>query len=74
MSKDEALKASSRMMHGQKWRTFVLDLSFIGWNLLSLLTLGMLGIFYVSPYKRSTDAALYETLKAESNETVVAEG
>ncbi len=73
MSKDEALKASSRMMHGQKWRTFVLDLSFIGWNLLSLLTLGMLGIFYVSPYKRSTDAALYETLKAESNETVVAE-
>lgn len=74
MTKDEALKASSRMMYGQKWRTFVLDLSFIGWHLLSLLTLGMLGIFYVSPYKRSTDAALYETLKAESQETVVAEG
>ena len=73
MSKDEALKASSRMMYGQKWKTFVLDLSFIGWNLLSLLTLGMLGIFYVAPYAHSTNAALYETLKSENAETVVAQ-
>lgn len=73
MSKDEALKASSKMMYGQKWRTFVLDLSFIGWNLLSALTLGVLGIFYVNPYIHSTHAALYETLKAESNEGVVVE-
>ena len=73
MSKDEALKASSRMMYGQKWKTFVLDLSFIGWNLLSLLTLGMLGVFYVAPYAHSTNAALYETLKSENAETVVAQ-
>ena len=73
MSKDEALKASSRMMYGQKWKTFVLDLSFIGWNLLSLLTLGILGVFYVAPYAHSTNAALYETLKSENAETVVAQ-
>ena len=61
------------MMYGQKWKTFVLDLSFIGWNLLSLLTLGILGVFYVAPYAHSTNAALYETLKSENAETVVAQ-
>ncbi len=65
MSKDEALKASSAMMSGQKWRAFVLDLSFIGWHLLAALTFGVLEIFYVAPYQYSTNAALYETLKEE---------
>ena len=71
MSKDEALKASSAMMKGQKWRTFVLDLSFIGWHLLAIPTLGMTEIFYVAPYVHSTNAALYETLKGD-NKTEVA--
>ena len=59
----DALKESKKLMTGNKWKTFVLDLSFIGWDLLSGLTLGVLEIFYVGPYKASTDAALYETLK-----------
>ena len=63
MDKDEAFTRSREMMTGQKWKTFVLDLSFIGWNILSLLTIGLLGIFYVGPYKRATRAALYDTLK-----------
>ena len=63
MDKDEAFARSREMMTGQKWKTFVLDLSFIGWNILSLLTIGLLGIFYVGPYKRATRAALYDTLK-----------
>ena len=50
-------------MMGNKWKSFVLDLSFIGWDILSGLTLGVFGIFFVEPYKASTDAALYETLK-----------
>ncbi len=70
MTKDEALKASSAMMDGQKWRTFVLDLSFIGWHILSLFTFGMLSIFFVNPYQVSTNAALYEALKAEQNSSV----
>ncbi|MCR4617946.1 MAG: DUF975 family protein [Lachnospiraceae bacterium] len=65
MSKDEALKESNRLMMGNKWKAFVLDLSFIGWGILSALTLGVLGIFYVSPYKNGTNAALYEKLKEE---------
>lgn len=62
MTKDRAFAESKRMMSGQKWRTFVLDLSFIGWGILSLLTLGILYVFYVKPYKCLTDAALYERL------------
>jgi uncharacterized membrane protein len=40
----------------------VLKLSFIGWHLLAILTIGILEIFYVAPYENSTLAALYERL------------
>lgn len=63
MTKEEAFAESKRMMKGQKWRAFVLDLSFIGWYILSGLTLGILGVFYVIPYVRQTGAALYEALR-----------
>ena len=63
MSGKEVITLSRQMMNGSKWRAFVLDLSFIGWDILSLLTLGLLGIFYVSPYKCSTNAELYHALK-----------
>ena len=62
MDKDEAFARTKEMMTGQKWNAFMLDLSFLGWNILSLFTLGILGIFYVAPYVQSTNAALYETL------------
>ena len=44
-------------------KAFLLDLSFIGWYLLSIITLGFLAIFYVNPYQFSTNAALYEKLR-----------
>ena len=59
----EAQAESSKLMKGNKWKTFVLDLSFIGWEILSIFTFGLLDIFFVGPYKASTDAALYESLK-----------
>jgi len=59
----EAKAKSIEMMYGNKWKSFVLDLSFIGWYLLSALTLGILAVFYVSPYINQTDAELYLTLK-----------
>ena len=62
MTKEQAFAESKRMMQGQKWKAFVLDLSFIGWYILSGLTLGILAIFYVSPYVNATHAALYEAL------------
>jgi hypothetical protein len=63
MERKEVFALSKKMMTGQKWKAFVLDLSFIGWNILSSFTSGLLGIFYVRPYQNMTNAALYEALK-----------
>ncbi len=70
ISKDEALQESNRLMMGNKWKVFVLDLSFLGWNILSAMTFGILGIFYVNPYMNGTNAALYEALKEEKGSNV----
>ena len=63
MTKERAFAESKQMMTGQKWNAFVLDLSFLGWNILSAMTLGILGLFYVNPYQNQTNAALYEKLR-----------
>lgn len=60
-----AITRSREMMNGNKWRTFVLDLSFILWILLSAVTLGIVGIFYVNPYICATDAELYYALRGD---------
>ena len=63
ISTKEAFAKSKAMMAGQKWKAFVLDLSFIGWELLSLFTAGLPHVFYVGPYRDLTNAALYEALE-----------
>ena len=63
MDMQQAFDESRRMTYGQKWQIFVLDLSFIGWNILSSFTLGLLGIFFVSPYMCLTKAGLYRRLR-----------
>lgn len=68
MNTKEVFAMSRDMMRGNKWKAFVLDLSFLGWHLLSLLTIGLAGIFYVFPYRNMTNAALYEFLRYGRNE------
>ncbi len=68
MSKDEAFAASKAMMDSNKWDAFVLDLSFILWNLLNIFTIGLLGLFWVAPYTMLTDAALYDALRTDKPE------
>lgn len=63
MASSEAFRISREMMSGNKWEAFVLDLSFLGWNILSTITFGLVGVFFVRPYFMLTDAALYLTLK-----------
>lgn len=63
MNYKDALELSRKMMDGEKWKTFVLELSFIGWSILSLFTFGILSILYVNPYFNQTKAELYLTLK-----------
>ncbi len=63
MDQKEVFALSKQMMDGEKWNAFVLDLSFIGWNMLAGLTCGILSIFYVNPYIHATNAELYLALK-----------
>ena len=55
----EAITLSRKMMNGYKWKCFLTELSFIGWALLSLITFGIVGIFYYHPYKSATMAEFY---------------
>lgn len=59
----DVLKRSYQMMQGSKWQSFLLDLSFIGWYLVGIVTFGLGMIFWTSPYTMSANAALYEELK-----------
>ena len=61
----EARERSAEMMNGSKWEAFVLDLSFLGWILLGILTLGILNLVFTNPYKAATDAELFRWLNGE---------
>ena len=63
LSATEVITRSREMMNGNKWRAFLFDLSFLGWELLSLITCGIVGLFWTDPYKKNSDAALYLELK-----------
>jgi len=57
----QALNASKQMMDGNKGRLFCLDLSFIGWSILSVLTLGI-GSLFLNPYTSAARAAFYRSI------------
>lgn len=61
MTAREAIAASKEMMQGHRWRLFCLDISFIGWEILSIFTLG-LGSYAVAPYAETARAFFYQDL------------
>ena len=60
----DTLRLSRKMMHGHKMQLFCLQLSFIGWGLLNLLTLGI-GTLWLLPYMTTTMAAFYQDLRLQ---------
>jgi uncharacterized membrane protein len=64
ISAKEALAKSKAMMDGRKMDLFLLSLSFIGWGLLCLLTLGI-GFLWLIPYINVSTAKFYQDLKGE---------
>lgn len=62
MSANEAIEESMRLMDGHKFDLFYLQLSFIGWAILSILSLG-LGVFWLIPYQMTAQAAFYRDIK-----------
>lgn len=61
----DAITKSREMMNGHKFELFLLQLSFIGWFILSALTFGILYLIYVGPYYQQTMANYYIALKSK---------
>lgn len=59
----DAIKLSFKMMKGKKWKLFCLQLRFIGWIFLGILTLGI-GLLWVLPYLQMSNAIFYLEAKA----------
>ena len=59
----DAFFLSRQLTLHNKWKMFLLDLSFIGWELLSLCTLGAADLLYTNPYLTGCRAQLYLTLR-----------
>jgi len=62
ISAGDAMKKSKKMMYGYKWKYFYLGCRFIGWFLLSILTLGI-GLLWFLPYLHVTMAKFYDDIK-----------
>jgi uncharacterized membrane protein len=73
MSALDAITASRKLMRGNKGRFFWLCLSFLGWVLLSAVTLGI-AYLWVMPYMQTAFAAFYEDVRARAGEGGAAAG
>ena len=67
MTARQALRASEELMDGHKADLFFLELSFIGWGILNIFTLGI-GSFWLNPYMNAARAAFYRNLSYVSVE------
>lgn len=75
----EVVNESARMMKGNRWKIFLLELSFIGWAILCVFTLGI-GYLWLVPYMQVALVCFYEHLlgknennNAESNDGPITE-
>ena len=68
LSASQAIRLSEDLMDGYKTDLFLLDLSFIGWDILAALTLN-LGNIALNPYKNAAYAAFYRQIQAEKRYT-----
>lgn len=63
----EAFSLSKKMMYGNKLDVFLLNLSFIGWLFLSVLSSGIIYVFFVGPYISAAQANIAQRIKARYN-------
>lgn len=68
ISASEAITESRKLMNGHKMDFFVLQLSFLGWWILDLITLGIAGL-WVMPYTYTTNAQFYRQLAGDRYRT-----
>lgn len=65
MTANEAITASRQLMDGHKIELFWLNLTFFGWSLLCVLTLGI-GYLFLNPYMNAAHAAFYRDITGGS--------
>ena len=68
---NKAITLSRKMMKGYKWKLFTLYLTFIGWDILDIITLGLSGIFFSNPYKEAALAEFYALVRTVAKENEV---
>lgn len=68
----EAITESRKRMNGLKWKYFLMILSFIGWGILCLFTVGI-GFIWLVPYVGTTMAAFYNDLIASQDDNQIVE-
>lgn len=66
----EAITESRRRMKGYKGKYFLLNLSFIGWGILCLFTLGI-GFLWLAPYIYTSNATFYQNLIADNEKETI---
>lgn len=64
----DAIKLSRDMMNGYKFKCFILELSFIWWRLLGIITLGISEIFFTDAYRSSTFCEFYADIRKISKD------
>ncbi|WP_176391981.1 DUF975 family protein [Marininema halotolerans] len=64
LTPNQAITQSRKMMDGHKVELFALHLSFLGWGILCILTLGI-GFLWLIPYISATDAQFYRKIRGE---------
>ena len=67
MTASEAIKASMKLMDGHKMDLFILGLTFIGWEILACLTMGI-GFLFLNPYMNAAYAAFYRNISGQRQE------
>lgn len=67
MTASEAIKASQKLMDGHKMDLFILGLTFIGWQILACLTMGI-GFLFLNPYMNAAYAAFYRSISGRQQE------
>lgn len=67
MTASEAIKASQKLMDGHKMDLFILGLTFIGWEILACLTMGI-GFLFLNPYMNAAYAAFYRNISGQRQE------
>ncbi len=71
-SPNQAITKSRELMDGNKWKYFVFGLSFIGWWLLCLVTIG-LALIWVVPYYSTAAAKFYDQLSDHRSKALESE-